>query len=556
MVFTVAVTVNRADAMKPLSNEDLGSVMGQSGVNLYFTDLDATLLQVDDFLLDLTPDTTWDAKFVITDDSNAQYLNLGTNDAGAHSMAFCGSFEDENTPINVNWLGFDIDVGSQATALTGLATDAVIISMTGYGSTAMFWNWDLCQFVVPGTAGDTAYDVFGLKLGELFWAEKYVDPNKHKFMYSIISPLSSFQRLFFVGSASASPFVDSNADMNGDGLNWHRTAGNAVYNPYTSDIIRGNTGIGGELGLRPGGGTLGFFGLQGQEATANGVMFAGDIIDKGDSTTPYPNWKSFNSTYYYTYTDTTDPDAFLTDWNISGEFVQGVHHQRSYTRANYIGQYAASAGGGNFNMNTQNYIQNQIGYTSPTRPMRIEVATSSRNCDGRNGNDTYLIAYLCGHYSRTVYYPDSGVSSMGTSTSGAVRTTPSRKEYILGELRVGRFREADPDRDADGFADVAGADHTGGWAINDISVPYTKIVLCGNRSLVDEVSSASEEWIIPNLDYGDNGTAGSNARLTFSASPASCRTRSMNIATPFNGTAANPQSNFGTDINRAGSTWR
>ena len=176
-----------AGAMKPLSSEDLGDVTGMSGVSIYFKDIDATLLQLDDFQLDLTPDTTLDAKFRITDDGNATILNLGDDDDsnGEHSMAFCGSFTDENTPIDVDWLGFDIDIGHEETAGNGLNAGAVVMSMTGYGSTEMYWNWDLCQFVVPG---GTAYDVFGLRLGELFWAEKYVDPNKHQFMYTIISP--------------------------------------------------------------------------------------------------------------------------------------------------------------------------------------------------------------------------------------------------------------------------------------------------------------------------------------------------------------------------------
>lgn len=517
-----------AGAMKPLSSEDLGDVTGMSGVSIYFKDIDATLLQLDDFQLDLTPDTTLDAKFRITDDGNATILNLGDDDDsnGEHSMAFCGSFTDENTPIDVDWLGFDIDIGHEETAGNGLNAGAVVMSMTGYGSTEMYWNWDLCQFVVPG---GTAYDVFGLRLGELFWAEKYVDPNKHQFMYTIISPLSSFDN---------TAFVDSNTG------GWHGA---------NIGDIRSNTGVGGELGLRPGGGTLGFFGFVGQEATANSVMFAGDIIDRGDATTPYPNWQTFNATYYYS--------DDLDDWNFMGELVNGVHHQRTYTRTNYIGRYA---NGTAFNMSTtQNYAYRQIGKTSPTRPMRVEVATASRNADDRNGNDTYLIAYLNGHYARTVYYPDSAVSSMGQSTGGCVPTTAAYKNYIMGELRVGRFREANPDRDGDGSADIRnatypnGVDHTGSWAVNDISVEYTKIVIPGNRSLVDEISTSSEAYIIPNIDYGDNGGAGNDARMSFAGNldPAT-RNRTMNIATPFVGTANNPQSNFGTDRNIGAATWK
>ena len=544
----------RVEAMKPLSNQDLNGVTGMSGVSIYFKDIDATLLQVDDFELDLTPSNSHDATFWIRDDQYKKYLSYQTlgQDLNSHAMAFCGSFKDEGKYIDVDFLGFDIDVGRFDTAQNGLNADAVTLSLTGYGSTAMFWNWDLCQFVLPAWTVRplTTADVFSLRLGELFWAEKYVDPNKHKFMYALLSPLSAY---------ATSVFVDSNTAA------WHNA---------TKADIRGYTGIGGELGLRPGGGSLGFFGMVKsgsvwgtgvQEATANDVMFAGDIVDKGAAGVTYPNWKYFNKDYYYS--DKID------DWNIMGELVVGVHHRRTYNRSGYYGSWA----NGN-TLTMDNYAAQQIGHSSDTRPLRIEVATSDQG-------DTYLVAYLNGHYSRTVYYPDSSVSTMRTSYGGCVPSTPVRKDYIIGELRVGRFKEANPDRDFDGAPDYIGtyragtpmaeyypdgARHTGAWAINDISVEYQKAVIPCNRSLNYEISGASEGYLIPNLDYGGNiETIDGNGNVSgytnvapagFSfrggRDPADCRNSVMNIATPYPGTAGGIQGNWGLDIPVPGSAWK
>ena len=524
-----------AQAMKTLSDGDLDGTTGMAGITMYFQDLDANLLQIDDFMLDLSPSDTLDATFWIRDESYANTLNV-TADSGLHSMSFCGSLDDENTPIDVDFLGFDIDVSRRGnTAAGGLAANAVTFSMVGYGSTAMFWVWDLCQFVTPSGT----YDVFGLKLGEIFWAEKYVAPEneKHRFMHILLSPLSSF-----VDSA----FIDSNEG------GWQLPAGTGL----TKGAIRSDSGIGGELGLKPGGGTFGFFGFEKstgspQQATANGVMLAGKIIDRGTVGTPYPNWKTHRvgtgGAYYYS-------DS-IEDWNILGEAVIGVHHQRSYTRSGYNGYYANSD-----THDLDAFATSVIGQSSAARPIRFEVATAEGyDCDGDLNDDTYLVTYVCGHYSRSVYYPDSRVSGMGDSpgpnydSSGNVipgqegSGVPTcyyvngnirwgfKKDYIIGDLRIGRLQEKTADMDGNGVADSV--DHSGSMVVNDISVPYAKAVIPGDRSLMQELAVASEDYLIPDRDYGSNGTANVSTNL-FSGSfpfrePVGTN-RAMSIATPLN----------------------
>ncbi len=502
----------QAEAMKALSCEEMGGVTGMSGISLFFKDIDATLLEIESFKIDLSPSDTNDSTFLIADDnfSKKLYSSYDTDDV---AMSFCGVDStgqwDENEPIDVDYLGLEIDIGSTASAYHGLAAGAVTLSMVGYGSTNMHWVWDLAQFLTP----TNTYDVFGLHLGEIFWAEEYIAPasEKNLFMHLLLSPLSAF---------ADSAFVDSSG---------------------TGAQVRSNIGLGGELGLKPGGGSFGFLGFD-QEATANAVMLAGKIIDRGTATTPYPNWRSYEQANYYKDT--------VSDWNIMGEAVMGVHHQRTYTRSGYTGK--TNTGG---DLPLDWFAQRQIGYTSAARPIRFEVATSTTDCDDDGSKDTYLVAYVNGHYSRTVYYPDSAVSSMGrTPTTNAIPLggTPAaglKKEYIIGDLRIGNLREADPDRDGDDLNDITTetVDHSGSWVLNDLSVEYTKIVIPGDRTLVEEIQASSENYLIPNRDFNNNYLAFSDDNDIYN--------RTMRISTPFNGYAGNPQSDFGTDLTRPGGTW-
>ena len=504
-----------ARAMKTLSDGDLDGTTGMAGITMYFQDLDANLLQIDDFMLDLSPSDSVDATFWIRDESYATTLNV-IADSGEHSMSFCGSLDDENTPIDVDFLGFDIDVSRRGnTAGGGLAANAVTFSMIGYGSTAMFWVWDLCQFVTPSGT----YDVFGLKLGEIFWAEKYIAPEneKHRFMHILLSPLSSF-----VDSA----FIDSNEG------GWQLPLGTGL----TKAAIRSDSGIGGELGLKPGGGTFGFFGFEkasgsDQQATANGVMLAGKIIDRGTVGIPYPNWKTqrYGTGGLYYYSDS------IRDWNILGEAVIGVHHQRSYTRSGYDGYYV--------NGNTHDldaFATSVIGQSSAARPIRFEVATADGyDCDGDNHDDTYLVTYVCGHYSRSVYYPDSRQSNMGDSpyTSGVPTINSAgrhgfMKDYIIGDLRIARLQEKTADMDGNGVPDSV--DHSGSMVVNDISVPYAKAVIPGDRSLVQELAAASEDYLIPNRDYGNTGADNVGTILGGGFLDPVTTGRAMHVANPVN----------------------
>ena len=133
------------------------------------------------------------------------------------------------------------------------------------------------------------------------------------------------------------------------------------------------------------------------------------------------------------------------------------------------------------------------------------------DCDNDGNDDTYLVTYVCGHYSRSVYYPDSRQSNMGDSpyASGVptINSTGGRgfmKDYIIGDLRIARLREKTADMDGNGVADSV--DHSGSMVVNDISVPYAKAVIPGNRSLVQELAAASEDYLIPDRDYGNTGT--------------------------------------------------
>jgi hypothetical protein len=453
-------------------------------------------------------------------------------------MSFCGSPTDESVPIDVDFLGLEIDIGvGRCSTETILNADAVTFSLKGYGSTEMYSVWELAQFDPPTLA---PFDVFGLRLGEIFWAERYMDPEKHLFMHILLSPLSSFGN---------DAFVDSNEGA------WQNPSGTGL----TKAQIRDNTGVGGELGLKPGGGTFGFTGFKKttgspQQATANSVMLAGKIIDEGTVGAPYPNWMTLRRGDYYKDT--------VYDWNIMGEAVIGVHHGVTYTRTGYTGYYEA---GGTLDFNT--FATRTIGKSSPTRPIRFQVATADSptyDCDSDGLPDTYLLSYVNGHYSRTVYFPDSTVSSMGASGAGSPTTSqPRNKHWIIGDLRIGFLEERLPSMTWIGTSFVildidtatAGTQtctNGGSWVINDISLEYNKVVLPGDRSLVQEVSAASEDYIIPDLDYGATGTGGVAITNTLRGDPISTSgTRSMQIATPSPGTLGDPWSNQGTDLTRA-----
>ncbi|MEW6078620.1 MAG: hypothetical protein AB1724_12460 [Thermodesulfobacteriota bacterium] len=552
LLMAVGLTgVDRVAAMQALSTTDMGGVTGMAGLTIYFKDLDATLIQLDDYMLDLSPSDTTDCSFRIRDDNNRTSMPLPPAglDGNNIAMSFCGSPTDESVPINVDFLGLEIDIGyGRCAGETILDADAITFSLTGYGSTEMYNVWDLAQFDPPTAA---PFDVFGLTLGEIFWAEKYIDPEKHLFMHILLSPLSSY---------ADAGFVDSNEGA------WQVPIGTGL----TKAQIRDNTGVGGELGLKPGGGTFGFTGFKKstgspQRATISSVMLAGKIIDQGTTaagpyasadTDQYPNWKSINRNYYY--------QDSLNNWNIMGEAVIGVHHYRTYNRTNYIGKYASGA---NFDMST--FADNVIGATSPTRPLRFQVATADAgyDCDGDGLRDTYLISYMNGHYSRTVYFPDSAVSSMGASPSTSpTSTVPRKKEYILGDMRIGFSEERYPSRDwSNGVFTtliINGSEirHGGSWVVNDISLEYNKVVIPGDRNLVQETSAASEDYIIPDRDYGNDGTNNVN-QLVFLGDPTSSA-RTMEIANPCDGDAGG---NYGlpmnegdtaADLSRPSTWWR
>ncbi|MFW5988781.1 MAG: hypothetical protein ACOCPQ_00970, partial [Desulfosudaceae bacterium] len=222
--------------------------------------------------------------------------------------------------------------------------------------------------------------------------------------------------------------------------------------------------------------------------------------------TVFPNWKTLDK----------DPDHYyshsVSDWQVIGDFAAGVHHERTHDTSGYpYPDYAAS----------------QIGQSSPTRPIRFEVATADGYDVDNNGNpDTYLVTYVHGHYSRTVYYPDSGESGMGTS-SGAVSSQPTKRDYILGEVRIGQTGEATADKDGDGIDDSV--DHVGAWALNDLSMTYTKMVIPGQRNLEQEISTDSEPFLIPNEDYRGN-------QMSFVGNPTSTE-RDMSVAGTLDGYA-------------------
>lgn len=511
-------TGSRVWAMKALSSSDMDGFTAQSGLSIFFQNLDASLLRINSIELDLSPGDTGDWTFRIVDDNKTTSLFVSnTHDTDNYAFSFCGSGTNEAEPIAVDYLGFDIDVArGRCAGDTAVNANIVTLSMVGYGSTAFYNVWELAQFVSPG---GTPYDVFGLTLGEIFWAEKYMDPDKSRFMHLMLSPLAHY---------AASAFVDSNQG--------------AWQNAYTGvGDIRSNVGIGGELGLKPGGGKFGFSGFD-QEATANSVMLAGKIIDKGPNGT-FPNWKTHNATYYY--------QDSLSKWNILGEAVIGVHHHHDYTRTGYVWGYDDGTNTGTFTNNTA--VQNLIGEISDTRPMRIDVATDTST------GYTYLVSYLCGHYSRTVYYPDSTVSTMGDSpyNSGAPTERNAAgdlgfwRDYIIGDLRIGRLQEKTNDMNGDGTVDSV--THSGSWVVNDISLPYNKMVIPGDRSLTYETSAGSEGFIIPNRDYGSNGVNNVSTRMAI-AEPVST-SRTMQVATPFDGTGSDPLANSGVDLSRPASWW-
>jgi len=535
----VLITANavRTHAMQALSSSDMGTVTAQQGISIFFKDLDASVVRMDEIELDLSYGDSTDCTFITTDDGNATTMPLGDDDdsTGEHAMAmFCGSSTDENVPAVINWLGFEIDVGSNDTLAgdpDGLRDTAVTLSLKGYGSTELYLVTDLNQFRVPG---GTTYDVFGLTLGEIFWAEKYIAPpeEKHLFVHILMSALSSFDDYVF---------VDSNLG------GWQPSI-------TSRSQIRSNIGIGGELGLKLGGGTFGFTGFRKtsgspQRATASNVMLAGKILDQGNTADPTPNWKTQNQTFYY--------QDSIDDWNIMGEAVVGVHHYRTYSRTGYTGQYVA---GGNLNLNS--VAESQIGETSPTRPLRLEMASAAFSttpngsttfdCDNDNFPDTYLVNYISGHYSRTIYSPDANESLMGTST--LIDSRPRFRHYILGDLRIGYLEEKTNDMDGNGVVDSV--TNGGSWVVNDISLPYSKLVLCGDRNLVQEISASSEDYLIPNRDYGDNGTAGT--QMSFLGDPTST-SRTMYRTNPSLGTAGgwgNPPYNPGDTALAPGTWWK
>ncbi|MFO8048293.1 MAG: hypothetical protein R6U29_04600, partial [Desulfosudaceae bacterium] len=102
---------------------------------------------------------------------------------------------------------------------------------------------------------------------------------------------------------------------------------------------------------------------------------------------------------------------------------------------------------------------------------------------------------------------------------------PAWKEYILGEVRIGQTGWATADKDGDGINESV--DHVGAWVLNDLSMPYTKAVIPGQRNLVQEISAASEPFLIPNVDYRGN-------QLSFQGNPTTTE-RDMDIAGTFNG---------------------
>jgi len=477
-------------AMKALSDGDLGGVSGMAGLSIYAQDLDATLLQMDDFLIDLSPDPALaDWQFLIVDDSKSQSL-FSTNDGNSIAAALCGSPTDESVPIDVDVLGFDIEAGTGDLSSDGLMNnDAVTFSMTGYGSTDFHYVWELVQF----QNADTTYDVFGFHIGEIFWVDEYSDPDPKHFAQLFMTPPSHY----------------------GDG---------AFFDSFMSDWggltdadIRSNQGIAGELRLKLGGGELNFRGF-GVEAKGSSIMMAGDIIDDpyfNGTNTVFPNHRTVDASagHYYSHS--------VEDWYIIGDFAVGVHHARTHDTSGYTyPDYAAS----------------QIGQSSATLHIRLEIATAdypTYDADGDFKPDTYLVTYVHGHYSRTVYYPESAISSMGRST-GAVQTPANGlwKEYIIGEVRIGETGWATSNKDGSTEADPnvrnESVPNVGSWALNDCAMVYTKAVIPGQRTLVQEISSASEPFLIPNVDYNGN-------QMVFTKGDPVTTSRTMRVAGCFNG---------------------
>jgi len=494
-------------AMKALSDKDLGGVAGMAGISIYGQDLDTTLLQLDDFLFDLSPGTFTNWKILCVDDSKSQSL-FSTNDGNSIAAALCGSTTDESVPIDVDVLGFDIDAGTGDISSDGLMTDdAVTFAMTGYGSTDFHYVWELIQF----QNDNTTYDICGFHLGEIFWVDEYSDPDPKHFSQLFLSPPK-----FFDDGA----FYDSQMGWNG----------------LTAAQVRSDEGVAGELRMKLGGGELNFIGFQNVYFKFAEVMMAGDIIDEpylSGGNTVFPNWKSVDASagHYYSHS--------VGDWHIIGDLAMGVHHARSYDTLGYpYPDYAAA----------------QIGQSSATLPIRLDIATAdaSYDADGDGRRDTYLVTYIHGHYARTVYYPESAISSMGRST-GAV-TTPAEgawRDYILGEIRVGQTGHAPSDKDGDGIDDSV--PHVGSAAINDIAMMYGKMVLPGQRTMMHEISSASEPFLIPNVDYNGN-------QLVFKGDPIAT-SRTMRVAGCFDGKLnpadpTNAQNYMRGDIVIAPSGWQ